>query len=448
MQEEIKKIGLRRGTVALEENTGAFADAIFASAGHVIDQLRKILGSDAVDIQHVGSTSIHGIRTKPIVDLAVGVRRLEDLEKHKEALEKAGIHYRGPDVPGQCLYIVGEGDIRTHHIHGVIYGSEAWNNYINFRDYLRQRPEIALRYTRLKEKLSLAYPNDRGAYTQGKEELIAETLSQAEDWRAMGADLPLTEYDPDPKGVIDPVAFYKVFPRVPKIFISCFALASFDRLLKFVETNGSLEKLGEVHMANCVSPTYRGLYQGVELGFVCAEVGASTCVGMFEELFGLGAETLILYGNCGVLDSSIDDLAIILPTNAVRDEGTSFHYAPPSREIPVNEDLGPLFEQMLKELKIRYHKGKTWTTDAFYRETTWKVQKRKEEGCICVDMEASSIASLAKLRGKKVLQFFYAGDNLDTLVWDERSLSAYARLDDKDKVGLIALEAARRIAAV
>ena len=63
-------------------------------------------------------------------------------------------------------------------------------------------------------------------------------------------------------------------------------------------------------------------------------------------------------------------------------------------------------------------------------------------------MEASAIAALAKLRGKKVLQFFYAGDNLDTPVWDERSLSAHARLDDKDKVGLIALEAARRIAAV
>ena len=77
-----------------------------------------------------------------------------------------------------------------------------------------------------------------------------------------------------------------------------------------------------------------------------------------------------------------------------------------------------------------------------------KVQKRKEEGCICVDMEASAMAALAALRGKDVLQFFYAGDNLDGPSWDSRSLSQLLRLEDKDSVGLIALEAAKRIQAM
>ena len=64
-----------------------------------------------------------------------------------------------------------------------------------------------------------------------------------------------------------------------------------------------------------------------------------------------------------------------------------------------------------------------------------------------MEMEASAMAALAKMRGKKVLQFFYAGDNLDTPVWDERSLSQHVKLDEKDKVGVIALEAALRILA-
>ncbi|MBO6158436.1 MAG: hypothetical protein J6P72_04125 [Firmicutes bacterium] len=100
----------------------------------------------------------------------------------------------------------------------------------------------------------------------------------------------------------------------------------------------------------------------------------------------LPSSTLILYGNCGVLDRSIDDLAIILPTLAIRDEGTSFHYCPPSREIAVNTDYGDMFESMLRELGIPYHRGKCWTTDGFYRETAWKMQERDCRQ-ICPHME-------------------------------------------------------------
>lgn len=437
------QIGLKRGTVELIDNTGANAANIQAEARKMIELLREILGSDAADIQHVGSTAIRYIKAKPIIDLAVGVRDFEKIHRHDQELEEAGILYRKQDVPGQLLYVVGKGDYRTHHVHVVIYGSEAWNNYINFRDYLNQRPEIAFRYSALKEQLAMQYPNDRGAYTSGKQALIDEILEQASLWRKLGQDLAITEFDPDPSSLIDPVVILKDEPRIPKILISCFAFSSFDRLKSSLE---DVTELGILKNANYWTHYYKAKWQGLEIGLVCAEVGAASCVGLFEDLFAMGAETLILYGNCGVLDSSIDDLAIILPTSAVRDEGTSFHYCSPSREIDVNTDYGDLFEAMLQELKIPYHKGKCWTTDGFYRETAWKMQKRKEEGCICVDMEASAMAALAKMRGKKVLQFFYAGDNLDTASWDARSLSQLVRLEDKDSIGLIALEAARRIA--
>ena len=231
------QIGLKRGTVTLIDNTGANAANIQAEARKMIELLREILGSDAADIQHVGSTAIRYIKAKPIIDLAVGVHSFEDIHQHDQTLEEAGILYRKQDVPGQLLYVVGEGDYRTHHIHVVIYGSEAWNNYINFRDYLNQRPEIACRYSALKQQLADQYPTDRGAYTEGKQKMIDEILEQASLWRKLGADLSITEFDADPSGLIDPVVLLKDEPRIPKILISCFAFSSAPKLSTMATTS-------------------------------------------------------------------------------------------------------------------------------------------------------------------------------------------------------------------
>ena len=88
---------------------------------------------------------------------------------------------------------------------------------------------------------------------------------------------------------------------------------------------------------------------------------------------------------------------------------------------------------------------KTWTTDAFYRETRKKVEERQAEGCITVEMEAASMAAMARFRGKHVLHFFYAADNLAASEWEERSLSGSAKVEEKDLAGLLALEAAVEI---
>ena len=131
-------IGLKRGTVRLEPQDSAWA----------------ILGPDARDIQHIGSTAIQGILAKPIIDIAVGVEDLAHMRGHDAELAERGFLFRGEDVPGQLLYVLaGPEDIRTHHIHTVIWGQKDWNNYINFRDYLNCHPDMAQRYSQLKEKL-------------------------------------------------------------------------------------------------------------------------------------------------------------------------------------------------------------------------------------------------------------------------------------------------------
>ncbi len=251
----------------------------------------------------------------------------------------------------------------------------------------------------------------------------------------------LEEFDECKESTFDPNEVQNVIPEFPKIGITCF---SYKLINRYVERfNG--EKITEFHNGNGSISIYKINYKGQELALFMSIVGAPACIVEYEELYAMGLEKIIVFGMCGVLDRNIDDLAIIVPNVAVRDEGTSYHYAKASREIEVNGKYKDIFEEIIKENNISYIEGKVWTTDAPYRETRSKVLKRKEEGCICVDMECASIFALAKFRKKEVFQFFYAADNLDCEKWDQRSLGNDAKLNDKEKIIYLALELANRI---
>ena len=116
-----------------------------------------------------------------------------------------------------------------------------------------------------------------------------------------------------------------------------------------------------------------------------------------------------------------------------------------SEEIAVNEKYISEFIEVLDANNVSYIKGKVWTTDAPYRETRAKVLKRKEQGCVCVDMECSAMNAVAKFRNKDLFQFFYAADNLDSAKWDQRSLGNDDRLSEKEKIIYLVLELALKI---
>lgn len=97
----------------------------------------------------------------------------------KDVLERNGIIFHGEDNPGQLLFVIGDGDIRTHHIHFVPYNGEAWRNYIIFRAYLRSHPERVKAYDNLKLQLASMYSDNRKVYTASKDSLIKETISEA-----------------------------------------------------------------------------------------------------------------------------------------------------------------------------------------------------------------------------------------------------------------------------
>ena len=174
-------IGMKRGTVYLENHRDEWEMA----AANTIKVIKNILGEFAADVRHVGSTSIKSIPAKPIIDIAVGVFDFDAVLSKKDELAAENIIFRFEERPGQLLFVMGdfEKDTRTHHIHVVKYGSEEWENYLNFSDYLNANPEAAEKYASLKKVLAENYPNDRIAYTETKSELISTLLDEARIWR-------------------------------------------------------------------------------------------------------------------------------------------------------------------------------------------------------------------------------------------------------------------------
>lgn len=174
-------LGLKRGTVELFPHEKEWE----TEAERTVRKLKNILGDTAVDIQHVGSTSVKTIAAKPIIDLAVGVKDFDDILKRENELKENGFYLRSSNIENQLLfacgsYYDGTGDMQTHFIHVVIHGSREWKNYIGFRDYLNKNEEAARQYETLKIRLANECPEDGGRvnYTNGKHGFIAKILDR------------------------------------------------------------------------------------------------------------------------------------------------------------------------------------------------------------------------------------------------------------------------------
>ena len=251
----------------------------------------------------------------------------------------------------------------------------------------------------------------------------------------------LEEFDENKIAVINPDMIFQKIPDFPETVVSVFSHQLFDAIVRFL--GGTL--IAESHDVDGVWPVYEVNYKGKRFAFFKGRLGGPACVGAFEDVMAFGGKRIILLGNCGVLDKNIKDCGIIIPTKAIRDEGTSYHYAPAGDTIEVNTKYTEEFKKVLEEFGYPYVEGVTWTTDAFYRETPQKIESRKKIGAICVEMECASMQAFCNFRGIEFFQFLYAGDNLDHSSWDPRSLSGNERLDDKQKIALLAFELAYKI---
>lgn len=164
-------LGLPKGTVKLLPHDELWHQ-LFAEER---TQLCKAVGEHIVAIEHIGSTSICGLSAKPIIDIAVAVRKLADGEKCIAPIEDVGYKYRGElAIPGRLYFV--KGKPRTHHVHVVELDSDFWRSHLLFRDYLRQHPQAAKEYENLKMELAQKYKDNREAYTEGKAVFIKNIL--------------------------------------------------------------------------------------------------------------------------------------------------------------------------------------------------------------------------------------------------------------------------------
>lgn len=245
------------------------------------------------------------------------------------------------------------------------------------------------------------------------------------------------------KAIFEPGDIVQRIDNCPPVVVTCFAC----NLIEYAVTCYESHIIGYVSSANGKLPLYE-LYlpqYKQTVGLIMSAVGAPACICEYEELFAMGVEKIVVFGTCGVLYDSIKDCSIIIPDRAIREEGTSYHYIDDVNEIAVNVHTKNKMESFFKEKKCHYTVGKVWTTDAIYRETLAKIEARKKDGCICVDMECSAIAALAKLRNKEIAQFFYSTDSLDQETYEIRSLMNESQLSVKEKIVELAIELALKL---
>lgn len=242
----------------------------------------------------------------------------------------------------------------------------------------------------------------------------------------MSKALPILEYDPEKEAIIEPHHIVKPM-SIPEHCVLCY----FQDEIHKLHQKGvlSIVKKLKSEMGTHIVFTFK--FKEKELILFNPGVGAPLAAAFFEEIIALGCRKFVACGSAGVLDEKISMGHLLVPTAAIRDEGTSYHYLPPGREVQATPAAVNAIEKILKQKKLEYLLTKTWTTDALYRETYDKFTKRKTEGCLTVDMEAAALFAVAEFRNVSIGQIFYGGDCLGGLQWNSRGWTKNSIIREK-----------------
>ena len=224
---------------------------------------------------------------------------------------------------------------------------------------------------------------------------------------------PLFEFEESQTAVINPPMRRRV-GNFPELAVACWfgdvqrkRFAGQDPIYRIPFEHGD----HEVHVVE---------HLGKRIAVFNPGVGAPAAATSLEDIIGLGAAKIIGCGGAGIVKQGFDVGHIIVPTGAVRDEGTSHHYQPVDVAVVPHPLAVEAIDAELSDAGVPHDKGLTWTTDAIFRETPEKVARRREQGCISVEMEASAMFAVAMFRGAVYGQLLYAGDDVSAQTWDHR----------------------------
>lgn len=237
---------------------------------------------------------------------------------------------------------------------------------------------------------------------------------------------PILEYDSTREAFIEPSKVIK--PRdVPEHCVISF----FGDVIDKIAAEHKARMVVENRWEDGPHPLYEIEYKGQRLAFFHPAVGAPISASLLEEAIAFGCRKFIACGGCGVLAKEIALGHLVVVSGAVRDEGVSYHYLPPSREVKANKVAVETLVKELGKRNLPYIMGKTWTTDAPYRETPNKIARRREEGCLTVEMEAAGLMAVAEFRGVIFGQVLYGGDDLSGEEWDDRQWQTLSEIREQ-----------------
>jgi uridine phosphorylase len=229
-------------------------------------------------------------------------------------------------------------------------------------------------------------------------------------------DYPITEFDSDEQAFIEPSMTTR--PRdvaeycVPCFFLEVIEKVAADHNARVVVANrweDGLHRLYEID------------YEGGKLAFYHPGIGSAMSAALLEEVIAFGCRKFVACGGCGVLNTDLGLGQLLCVSAAVRDEGASYHYLPPAREVAAAPAALTTISETLDRRGIPFVVGKTWTTSAPYRETRARIARRRSEGCLVVEMEAAGMLAVAEFRGVPFGQILYGGDDLTGNAWDNRN---------------------------
>ena len=249
---------------------------------------------------------------------------------------------------------------------------------------------------------------------------------------------PLLEYDDSLPAFVEPSEQVPA-QDVPKACVITF----FGDAVRRLRESGRARLIMENAWEDGPHPLLEIDHDGQRVAVMHSGVGAPLAGGLLEETIALGCRAFVVCGGAGVLRPELSLGHLIVVGSAVRDEGTSHHYLPAARYVSASTSAVEVLENLLRERAIPHVTGRVWTTDAPYRETPAKIQRRRDEGCVAVEMEAAALAAIAAFRGVRLAHVVYGGDDLSGQTWDHRSWQRQA--DVRDNLVQLAATAAVRL---
>ena len=245
------------------------------------------------------------------------------------------------------------------------------------------------------------------------------------------------DYDPHTEPVIRLEPFYG---EKRHLLDKCLIIFS-KEIHDYLVDHNDCDEIGRIGACNGYTPIYRFRLDGEPVAFYLSAIGSAIASGScYEVHWQTGATKFVMFGSCGSLDGAKTRGRYIVPTEAYRGEGASYYYAPAADYIEVKN--APKVADVFEELGAPYVAGRAWTTDSMLRETAGLVQRRRDEGCIAVEMELAGVEALCDFYGLELYDFLEAGDVLAESGYDAAGL--HSANHDLNKLYL-ALEIAKRI---